>query len=266
MPEGDTVWRTATHVNEVLAGETLTIFDLRVPRYATSDLTGWRVENVVSRGKHILHRIGHPDGNPTLSVTLHTHLKMEGTWHIYASGARWKRPAYQARAVLGTSAVTTVGFDLGVLDLVPSSAEDDLVGYLGPDLLGTDWNPAEATARMGADPSVPAAVALLDQRNLAGLGNEYANELCFLRGVRPATPIGETDAAALVDLSHRLVTANRDRVRRTTTGDTRPGRESWVYGRGGKPCRRCGTRIERGELGRRATEERITFWCPTCQR
>ncbi|GAB3618074.1 endonuclease VIII Nei2 [Okibacterium endophyticum] len=258
MPEGDTVWRTARHLDEVLAGETLTRFDLRVPGFATSDLTGQTVSGVVSRGKHILHRIG--------DHTLHTHLKMEGSWHIYRLGVRWKRPAHQARAVLANADWVTVGFDLGVLELVPRSAEDDLVGYLGPDPLGPDWDAAEAARRLSADPSVPTAVALLDQRNLAGLGNEYANELCFLRGVRPTTPIGETDAVRLVDLSHRLITANRDRVRRTTTGDTRPGRESWVYGRDGRPCRRCGTRIERAELGRRATEQRVIFWCPACQR
>jgi len=258
MPEGDTVWRTARHLDEVLAGQTIRVWDLRVPRLATSDLRGERVENVVSRGKHILHRIG--------EYTLHTHLKMEGSWHIYAAGATWKRPAFQARAVVGTDAVTTVGFDLGVLELVPREAEDDMVGHLGPDLLSPDWDPAEAATRLTRDPAVPTAIALLDQRNLAGLGNEYANELCFLRGVRPSTPVGETDAPAMVALAHRVITANRDRVRRTTTGDSRAGRESWVYGRAGKPCRRCGTLIQRGELGRRETEERVIFWCPRCQR
>jgi endonuclease-8 len=110
-------------------------------------------------------------------------------------------------------------------------------------------------------------VALLDQRNLAGIGNVYANELCFVRGLLPTRPIGEVDdVAALVSLARRMLWANRDRVTRSTTGDLRPGRRTWVYGRTGGPCRRCGTRLEGGELGRREGEERVVTWCPVCQR
>lgn len=257
MPEGDTVYRAARHLNDVLHGATVAVWDMRVPAYATSDLTGERIDGVVSRGKHLLHRVG--------DYSLHSHLKMEGSWHLYRPGSAWKRPAYQARAIVGSAEWLSVGFDLGIVELIHRDDEDDVVGHLGPDLLGDDWDADIAIARLTASPERPTAVALLDQRNLAGLGNVYANELCFLRGVLPTRPIGETDAAALVALSSRLILANRDRVERTTTGDTRPGRQTWVYGRGGQACRRCGTRIRRGELGARETEERVSYWCPRCQ-
>ncbi|MET1053323.1 MAG: DNA-formamidopyrimidine glycosylase family protein [Mycetocola sp.] len=257
MPEGDTVYRAARHLNDVLQGATVTTWDLRVPAFATSDLTGETIDAVISRGKHILHRVG--------DFTLHTHLKMEGSWHLYRPGSPWKRPAYQARALVGSADWLSVGFELGVVDLIARGDEDTVVGHLGPDLLGDDWDAAAAVARISAAPERPTAVALLDQRNLAGLGNVYANELCFLRGVLPTRPVGETDVAALVALSSRLILANRDRSERVTTGDTRPGKRKWVYGRQGQPCLRCGTRIRRGALGPTDLEERVTYWCPRCQ-
>lgn len=257
MPEGDTVFRAAQHLNERLQGATVATWDLRVPAFATSDLTGEQIEGVVSRGKHLLHRVG--------DYSLHSHLKMEGSWHLYRPGSTWRRPAFQARAIVGSAEWLSVGFDLGIVELIHRDDEDSVVGHLGPDLLGEDWNADVALAHLTAEPERPTAVALLDQRNLAGLGNVYANELCFLRGVLPTRPIGETDAAALVALASRLILANRDRVERTTTGDTRPGRQTWVYGRQGQACRRCGTRIRRGALGARETEERVSYWCPRCQ-
>ena len=174
MPEGDTAHRTARRLHEVLAGQVLTAFDLRVPRAATADLTGHRVDGVRAVGKHILHRIG--------VLTLHTHLKMEGEWHAYRSGERWRRPAFQARAVVATREWQTVGFDLGVVELLRD--ERDAIGHLGPDPLGPDWDPYEAVRRLEQDPR-PAHTALLDQRSVAGFGNEYANELLFLRGMDP---------------------------------------------------------------------------------
>jgi endonuclease-8 len=257
MPEGDTVYRAARHLNDALQGATVSTWDIRVPAFATSDLTGEQIEGVISRGKHLLHRVG--------DYSLHSHLKMEGTWHLYRPGSPWKRPAFQARALVGSADWLSVGFELGVVELVARSDEHTVVGHLGPDLLGDDWNAAEAVARLEAAPDRPVAVALLDQRNLAGLGNVYVNELCFLRGILPTHRIGDTDAVALVALSSRLIVANRDRVERTTTGDTRPGRQTWVYGRGGQPCRRCGTRIRSGSLGPTRSQERVTYWCQRCQ-
>ncbi|MFT2817695.1 DNA-formamidopyrimidine glycosylase family protein [Leifsonia sp. A12D58] len=258
MPEGDTVYRTAKNLDGALAGATLVQSDFRVPRFATVDLAGERVHNAASRGKHLLIRVG--------NASIHSHLKMEGSWHLYRPGSRWKRPAWQARAILATKAWVAVGFELGTLEIVPTAEEAALLDYLGPDLLGDDWDAAEAVRRIEQHPEQPIIVALADQRNLAGLGNEYVNELCFLRGVLPTRHVGDgVNVPAMVALSKRLITANRDRTARTTTGDTKPGARSWVFSRDGQPCRRCGTRILQGSLGRTELELRDTYWCPRCQ-
>ena len=259
MPEGDTVFQTARRQNEALAGLVLTGFELRVPRFAAADLTGETVREVVSVGKHLFHRIG--------EWSLHSHLKMEGSWCLVRAGASWPQPAFQARAVLRTASITSVGFELGTTELLPRDEEHTVTDRLGPDLLGASWNEAaaaEATRRLEAHPADPVFVAVLDQTNLAGVGNVYANELCFLRGILPTTPMAEVDAGALVALARRLLLANRDRFPRVTTGDTRPGRRSWVYGRTGQACLRCGTILVGGELGR-AGQERVVTWCPVCQ-
>ena len=262
MPEGDTVFQTARRLDRALAGATVTRFELRVPQAATVDLRGETVHDVVSRGKHLLHRIG--------AWTLHSHLKMEGEWHVYRRGERWRAPGFRARAVIGATAPDgteweTVGFDLAEIKIVPTAAEDELVGYLGPDPLSVAWDPVEAARRLHADTRA-VHVAIQDQRSIAGFGNEYANEILFVRGILPLTPADEVDAAALVDLGARMIRANRDRVDRTFTGDARRGRTTWVYGREGRPCRRCGTLIRRTALGADPTRERVVFWCPTCQR
>lgn len=256
MPEGDTVFRAARKLHAALAGQVVERFDLRVPREATVDLRGERVREVVPRGKHLLHRIG--------DWTLHSHLKMEGAWHVYRLGERWRRPGHTARAIVGTAAVDAVGFDIAEVAVVPRSAEGDLVGHLGPDPLASDWDAAEAARRLAADPR-PVHVALLDQRNVAGFGNEYANEILFVRGILPTTPASQADAAAIIDVGARMIRANRDRVERSSTGDARRGRTTWVHRREHRPCRRCGTPIRRTDLGADPTRERIVFWCPRCQ-
>ncbi|WP_248241581.1 DNA-formamidopyrimidine glycosylase family protein [Microbacterium kunmingense] len=256
MPEGDTVFRAARRLHEALAGHPVARFDLRVPQVATVDLTGEVVHAVVPRGKHILHRIG--------AWTLHSHLKMEGEWHVYRRGGRWRKPGYKARAIVGTTEWDTVGFDLADIAVVPTEREGELVDHLGPDPLAQDWDPAEAARRLVADPR-EIHVALLDQRNVAGFGNEYANEILFVRGILPTTPAPEVDTASLVEVGTRMIRANRDRSGRTFTGDSRPGQSTWVYRREGRPCRRCGTQIRGGELGADPTRERIIFWCPVCQ-
>ena len=258
MPEGDTVYRSARALNEVLAGRVLDRCDIRVPAFATVDLSGERVESVVSVGKHLLHRVG--------EFTIHSHLKMEGSWHIYHGDSPWRRPAWQARAILGVPGVTTVGFQLGELEIVPRERESELVGYLGPDILSPEWDSALALRNLTADPDRPIGLALLDQRAIAGLGNVYRNELCFLRGLLPTRPVKDVpDAAALIDLAHRLITANRDRVERSTTGNLRRGQLTWVHGRARQPCRRCGTPVREGSLGDTALTERVTYFCPVCQ-
>lgn len=258
MPEGDTVYRTAANLDRALHGARLTRCDVRVPAFATVDLTGQTVHEVASRGKHLLMRVG--------ESSIHSHLKMEGSWHLYRHGSAWRRPAFQARIVLETADWVAVGFELGLLEVVPISAEAGLLAYLGPDLLGADWHAGEAVRRLESRPDRPVAVALADQGNLAGLGNEYVTELCFLRGLLPTRPVAEvTDVPGLVALSRRLILFNRDRTERITTGNARRGMQSWVFGRAGQPCRRCGSTIQRGLLGRSDLELRVTAWCPRCQ-
>ena len=258
MPEGDTVYRSAVNLNSVLAGRTLTRCDIRVPAFATVDFTGETVDEVLSRGKHLLMRVG--------DFTIHSHLKMEGSWHIYREGSKWFRPEWQARAILANDTYTTVGFQLGLLEVVPRTQEDSVVGYLGPDLLGPDWDAVTALANLTADPHREVGLALLDQRVMAGLGNVYRAELCFLRGVLPTTPVGEVEhPEKLVELAKRLIEANKDRAERTTTGNLR-GNTAWVYGREGRPCLRCGTTVQRGELGDTALQLRDTYWCAHCQK
>jgi endonuclease VIII len=259
LPEGDSVFRTAAQLHEALAGDELVHADLRVPALATTDLTGRRVLESVARGKHLLTRL---EGG----LTLHTHLRMEGRWAVYRAGERWSGgPAWQIRAVLGTARSTAVGYRLPVVELLATADEAGAVGHLGPDLLGPDWDAAEALRRLSADPSVPLAMALLDQRNLAGVGNVYANELSFLARVPPWRPTGEVpDLAKVVDTAHRLLTLNRLRHGHVTTGDTRADRRNWVYGRARQPCRRCGTRILTSSLGT-PPQDRVVYWCPNCQ-
>ncbi|MFJ4682503.1 DNA-formamidopyrimidine glycosylase family protein [Streptomyces sp. NPDC088789] len=260
MPEGDTVWQAARRLHTALAGRVLTRSDLRVPKYATADLTGRRVLDVTPRGKHLLTRV---EGG----LTLHSHLKMDGSWKVYAHGRRWSGgPAHQIRAILGTTDSTAVGYRLPVLDLLRTTDEDRVVGHLGPDLLGPDWNAERAHARLLADPSRPLGEALLDQRNLAGIGNVYKSELCFLLGVTPWLPVGmlpAEHAAHLPPLAKKLLEANRDRPVRVTTG--RRGQDLYVYGRAGRPCLRCGTPVRVANQGD-GSRERPTYWCPTCQR
>ncbi|HET9501618.1 MAG TPA: DNA-formamidopyrimidine glycosylase family protein [Marmoricola sp.] len=261
MPEGDTVWRTARHLDQALSGSTLTGCDFRVPALATTDLSGLPVVETLSRGKHLLTRIG----AGASAVTLHTHLKMEGAWHLYRPGSRWRRPAHEARVVLRTEAWTAVGYALGIVELLPRSAESSAVDHLGPDLLGPDWDENEALRRLRAAPDRAVGEALLDQRNLAGIGNLYKSELCFLAGVDPWLPVGEVpDMVRLVRRAKSVLEANKERVAQTTTGDLRRGRQTWVYRRDSQPCRRCGTPVEVAMQGE-APAERATYWCPSCQ-
>jgi endonuclease VIII len=255
MPEGDNVWQTARRLS-ALTGEVLTSSDFRVPSLATTDLAGRQVIETLSRGKHLLTRLEN-------DVTIHSHLKMEGRWDVQPAGSRWRRPAHEARAVLVTDSHEAIGFSV-LLDVVPTTEEHTLVGHLGPDLLGPDWDAEEAVRRIAAGPDVPIGQALLDQRNLAGLGNVYRAEICFLAGLDPRTPVRDVpDLPRLVTRAHQLITANRDRPDRITTGDRRPGRRLWIYRRRG-PCLRCGTAIEVGELGPEG-QERALWWCPRCQ-
>jgi endonuclease VIII len=258
VPEGDVVWDTARRLHEALAGQVLTRSDFRVPRYATVDLRGQSVTEVVARGKHLLIRTG--DG-----LTVHTHLKMDGSWRVFPADKHLTE-SHKLRLVLANARWQAAGYLLGITEVLPTAKEDRVVGYLGPDLLGPDWDAAEAVSRLSRDVEKPIGEALLDQRNLSGLGTIYMSETLFLRGVDPARAVGLVpDLDALVSLGQRLLDANKARAGHVTTGDAGRGRENWVYGRAGRPCRRCGTPIRRGEAGPPG-QERVRFWCPNCQR
>lgn len=263
MPEGDAVYRTAARLREALDGRVLTRSDFRVPRHATADLTGRTVLTTVSRGKHLLTRV---EGG----LTVHTHLRMDGHWRVGPAG-RGPRGGPRGgggdtvRLVLANAEWEAVGIRLGMVDLLRTDDESRVVGHLGPDLLGADWDPDEAVRRLREDPARTIGEALLDQRNLAGIGTIYRAETLFLRGVWPWRAVGDiADVEGIVTLAHRLLDANKAHAGTVTTGDRRPAAQTWVYGRAGRPCRRCGMRIRRGEMGAQA-QERLILWCPGCQ-
>lgn len=269
MPEGDAVWRTARRLDRALSGAALVRADFRVPGLATVDVTGAVVQNTRSRGKHLLTRLAHPDHG---ALTLHTHLKMEGLWQVHRPGERWRRPADQARVIVATPRSEAVGFALGIVELIATDTEPTALGHLGPDLLGPDWDLPEATRRILGRPDRPIWNALLDQRNLAGLGNMYALELCFLAGVHPLSTVSDVagpDGVRLermVTRAHHLLQFNKDQTSAVTTGDLRE--RLWVYRRDRRSCRRCGTPIEVRMLtadNGRPGAVRAAYWCPRCQ-
>jgi endonuclease-8 len=252
MPEGDTVWHTATVLRDALAGKTLTRCDIRVPKFATVDLSGRVVDEVLSRGKHLFIRVA--------AASIHSHLKMDGSWKVSPIN-KPSRAGHRIRIILEAGDIQVVGIDLGLLEVLEREHDMEIVAHLGPDLLGDDWEPRAAADNLTADPQRPLAAALLDQRVMAGVGNVYCNELCFVTGHLPTAAVGDVkDPLRMVQRSRDMLWLNRSRWNRTTTGDTRRGRELWVYGRAGLPCRRCGTLVESDSSG-----DRVTFWCPVCQ-
>ncbi len=260
MPEGDTVLVAATRLHAALAGQRLTGTDFRVPAFATTDLSGQILVEVVPRGKHLLFRTD-------AGFTIHTHFRMDGRFHLRRPGERppSRSRAHEIRLILRTERWVAYGTLLGIVEVLRTRDEPTVVGHLGPDVLGPDWDAVEAIRRFRADLARPIGEALIDQRVIAGPGNVYKSEVLFLRGVDPWTPVGEVrDLPAMVGLVKRVMEANRTTGAQVTTGDPRPGRSRWVYGRAGESCRRCGTIIRSGEQGP-AAEERVTYWCPSCQ-
>ncbi|MGV1037815.1 MAG: DNA-formamidopyrimidine glycosylase family protein [Candidatus Nanopelagicales bacterium] len=267
MPEGDTIWRTARALDRALAGADIAKADLRVPAYATADLAGMAVSSVSPRGKHLLMGLTSPAsaiGHGSAELVLHTTLGMDGKWRIYRRGKAWSAgPGHTVRAIVETEQHVAVGYLLPTVELFKASDAALQLAYLGPDLLGEDWDSAEALIRMTRHPDRPTGEVLLDQRCLAGIGNVYKSEICFLHKVSPLTAIGEVpDLPSLISRAHQLLNLNKVRAIRVTTGDAR--RPLWVYGRGGRPCRRCGASIRVSQEGREG-RERWTWWCPRCQ-
>jgi len=256
MPEGDTVWRTAQRLDQVFAGQSLTRSDLRWDQLATLDFTGHTTTEVISRGKHLLHRLDS-------GWTIHSHLRMDGQWRIVEAAAAHPNP--NTRALLGTVRWAALGQRLGMLDVVHTAEEHELVGHLGPDVLGPDWDPVRAAANLTRGETIGAA--LLDQSNLAGVGTLYASETLFLERVNPwlvPAELPEVVLAAVVDRAHGLLDHNRRHAVQSTTGSRRRGENAWVHGRSGLPCRRCGGPVRVAMIGP-PLRERTMFYCPGCQ-
>ncbi len=270
MPEGDTVAWTATRLHAALAGRPLVRAELRWPSLAGADLVGASTVEVVARGKHLLHRLDTGD-------TLHSHLRMEGTWRVRPATERL-RPDHRLRAVLGTTQATALGRSLGMLDLVRTRDEHALVGHLGPDILTGEWDegsrgaapagPATqlVTRRLAADER-PFAQALLDQRLLAGLGTFWVSEACFAQRVppwRPASSIGSDDVVDLLRWTRPRMLLSARTGTQSVTGLARRDALGDVHGLSGRPCRRCGDTVRVALVGS-APRERTIFYCPTCQ-
>ncbi|MCW4465824.1 Fpg/Nei family DNA glycosylase [Glutamicibacter sp. MNS18] len=268
MPEGDSVYRLARRLHSALAGADLTRTEFRVPQLAGTDLSGCRVIQVVARGKHLLIRLKADRPDISGQLSLHSHLMMEGRWDLYAPGQRWKRPAHTARMVLETATMVAVAFEIQQLRLLPTDQEHEVVGHLGPDLLGPDWDAHLATGNLLREPQRPLGTALLDQRLLAGVGNIYRCEILFLARLHPETPCAQVENLdTVVSLAHRLLQLNKDRTRRVTTGLAHSREPFWVYGRTGKPCLRCSTPIRQIALGDDfGATERDCYYCPACQK
>ena len=263
MPEGDTIWRTARTLQGVLAGRMVTGFTSPLPGVAAVArrlaLVGQTVAAVEPNGKHLLIRFSG-------GATLHTHLRMTGSWHLYRIGTPWGKPARAARVVLDAVGVTAVCFSAPVVELLPPGRGVGPLALqqLGPDLLSPDFDTAEARRRLRARPEAEVGVALLDQTALAGIGNVYKSEVCFLCGVNPFVRVGDLDESTLdrlIEMARREMRRNLGPgMRRTRSGLSRE--RLWVYRRSGKPCPRCGNNVQRRLQGEQA---RSTYWCPVCQ-
>lgn len=262
VPEGDSVFKLARRLDRPLRGRTLTRSDFRVPQLATRDLAGRTLLEHDTHGKHLLTRFSG-------GVTLHSHLLMDGAWSVTGPGRRLpRRMLPDVRLLWETdSGHTAYGLRLHQLDLVATADEHRVVGHLGPDPLRADFDHDEAVRRLRADATTPLVSALLDQTRLAGLGNLWVNELAFLVGHSPWTPVGEVDLDPLVRLAAKALrhSALVDGAYQVTTGVNRRGEDHWVSGRAGKPCRRCGTPVLRDVPLAEDPANRVTWWCPRCQ-
>ncbi len=269
MPEGDTLFRTAAGLRPYLVGRRVSAARTAGPGALpqVGRIVGQEITAVEALGKNLLIRFGN-------GLEIRTHLKMNGSWHRYRPGEPWRRPPARARLVIEVPGAVAVCFDAPVVELFEQRAEaiHASLGRLGPDLLAPDLDAGEAVRRL-RDPSraaTPIGEALVDQRALAGIGNVYKSEILWVERVAPSTPVADLDdstLARLVATAQRLLRTNVERgagPERVTTGaDRRAIGPLYVYGRAGRPCRRCGTPISSTRQGRDLP--RTTYWCPTCQ-
>jgi len=267
VPEGDSVFKLARRLDRQLVGRVVKRSDFRTPALATRDVSGREVLGHDTHGKHLLTRLSATAGSPP--ATLHSHLRMDGSWSTLAPGKRLPASVQpHVRLVWSLDDAHTVhGIRLHDLALVPTDRETDLVGHLGPDPLRDDWDAEEAVRRLVAHPTVPLVTALLDQRSMAGLGNLWANELAFLSGVSPWTPIGEVDVPHLVERAATMLrhSATAPGAYQVTTGSPVKGDDHWITGRQRQGCRRCGGPVSvQAEVAGDAANRR-TWWCRSCQ-
>ena len=262
MPEGDSVFLLARRLERRLAGRVVTRSDFRVPALATRDVAGRTVLGHATHGKHLLTRFSG-------GLTLHSHLLMDGEWAVTGPGKRLPRRLLpDVRLLLELDdGQTAHGLRLHQLDLLPTDQETRVVGHLGPDPLREDWDEDDAVRRLGADPARPLVSALLDQTLVAGWGNLWANELAFVVGRSPWTPVGELDVRALVRLGAKALrhSAHVPGAYQVTTGNAARGESHWVAGRQRRPCLRCGTPVRMVDEVPNDPDNRRTWWCPHCQ-
>jgi endonuclease-8 len=275
VPEGDTIFRTARSLSRALVGRPITGFRSNYPLltrfHEDTPLTGRQVERVESRGKWLLM---HFSGDSILV----THMLMSGSWHIYRPGEPWLKPRDHMRIVIETTVCQAVGFHVPVAQMHTSRSleRDRRVPRAASDVLSSAFNAANAMQCLRACGSEEIGDVLLHQQILAGVGNVFKSEVCFVTGVNPfcrVRDLDDHDLAALIQASRRLIAANvledsgntivtyRGQQRRTTHASD-PGASLWVYGRRGEPCRRCGDPVRRRIQG---PEARVTFWCQQCQ-
>jgi len=272
MPEGDTIFRAARTLHRALAGRHVTRFESAFPRltrvHEDTPLVGRTIESIDSRGKHLLFAFS---GN----LVLHTHLRMNGGWHLYRPNERWRRPSRDMRVLIATEDAIAVGFSIPVAEFLTARdlARHEQLQALGPDLAAERFDRAEALTRLRTRPDCPVADALLDQRVMAGIGNVFKSEVLFIAGVNPFVRIADLTERAIggvLDVARHQLRANASERprgawvgrRRTTTNSLNPAHSLWVYGRGGRPCRRCGATILSRKTG---VDRRVTYWCPSCQ-
>ena len=267
MPEGDTIFRAARTLNEALAGRKVTRFETALAPLARTDdqtpIAGRTIDRVFAAGKHLI--IDFSGG-----LHLRTHMRMNGSWHIYRPAERWRRPRRDMRVVIGTDAFVAVGFNIPVAEFLDDRAlarQDDL-RHIGPDLTAESFDDHEALRRIRARPDAEIANVLLNQRVVAGIGNVFKSEVLFLAGISPfvrVKDISDADLQRLLAISRKIVRHNvqHGRSDRVTMNSLDRSRKLWVYSRGGDPCRRCTTAIEYRKQG---ADARGTYWCPKCQR
>jgi endonuclease VIII len=274
MPEGDSIFRAARTLHRVLAGHTVTRFETAYAHLARVDddtpIAGRTVERCESAGKHLLITF---DGD----LILRTHMRMNGSWHVYRHGERWWRGPQAMRIRIDTAAWVAVAFDVPVAEFITARERvtTDPVAALGPDLLGAEFDRDEAVRRLLSCGELPIAQALLDQRNVAGIGNVYKSEVLFLCGVNPGAPSGQVPLTVLQQLLDTARLLMQDNVVEGTAAQIQTYRSLrryasysdhsdhlWVYGRPNRPCRKCGTPIAVRKMG---LDARTTYWCPSCQ-